>query len=156
MSYWDIVSNLTSECQLPSLIACTLWFTDSGDTVHPVKEGGVEPGGPRCHELVAATSCFRKSKHRQQKQKQRRRILPLIVYIRKLDSMAHRFQALARDCAHEPMRDISDSDHNMELSRFLNSSTPVSLHRAEVTESKPYRISWQRLLPRRNSAMCFT
>lgn len=156
MSYWDIVSNLTSECQLPSLIACTLWFTDSGDTVHHGKEGGVEPGGPRCHELVAATSRFRKSKHRQQNQKQRRRTLPLIVYIHKLDSMAHRFQALARDCAHEPMRDISDSDHNMELSRSLNSSAPVSLCRAEVTESEPYRISWQRLLPRRNSAMCFT
>lgn len=116
----------------------------------------MEPGGPRCHELVAATSRFRKSKHRQQNQKQRRRTLPLIVYIHKLDSMAHRFQALARDCAHEPMRDISESDHNMELSRSLNSLAPVSLCRAEVTESEPYRISWQRLLPRRNSAMCFT
>lgn len=133
-----------------------LWFTDSGDTVHHVRESRVEPCGPWCPELVAATSHFSESKHRQQNQKQRRRILPLIVYIHKLDSMVPRFQALARDCAHEPMRDISDSDHNMELSRSLNSSAPVSLRRAEVTESEPYSTTWQRLLPRRNSAMCFT
>lgn len=101
-------------------------------------------------------SFFSKSKHRQQNQKQRHRILPLIVYIHKLDPMAHRFQVLARDCAHEHMGNTSDSDHNMELSRSLNFSAPVSLHRAEVTESESYRTTWQRLLLRRNSAMWFT